>query len=496
MNPYFEENDNRFRQAIETLHRDGYDACQEIIKEALLLDPYRLEMHYELALYFASVKELARFEDHFRHCRTLDPSCGEKILTSDVVVNAFSGEEITGILSPKDKGYLERREKFTAIDPVDDLVFLRFKPGHKNDIEAIYRSLNAGVCTYLDLDQPPPVSFGDYYDDPDFTKIDYFILDNNSDRVYADAPVEDLIAALRRLSSHVEDVRFLMVRDQSSYLDEVIIRNGLLHLYRHDLDDDYTETQREYFETIANRYDDVMIRQWLAKEYLNDALFHMKYNYGEVDDPLVLAQQAIDNATRLASPVSAFLPYVKGMLLLKQNDPKAAIPHFREAAAKSSEQQIDFFDPYYELGKWLVLETTDYSESIEHLSTALQIKPWTDIYSYRALAFLKLNRIDESVADIYAYIDKIKPHDNSLFLTAARLFSEAGFNGLGDRFLHAGLEKNQLYENELIEKREKDTGYTKTYPNKISSKSEFYDSQLSKNAQTRLSLYNALSIKF
>ncbi len=63
MNPYFEENDNRFRQAIETSHRDGYPC----------------------------------------------------------------------------------RERFTAIDPSGDQVFLRFKPGHKNDIEVIYRSLDVGV---------------------------------------------------------------------------------------------------------------------------------------------------------------------------------------------------------------------------------------------------------------------------------------------------------------------------------------------------------------
>lgn len=39
MNPYFKEADNLFGQAIETLHKDGFDACQEIIDEVFRYEP-------------------------------------------------------------------------------------------------------------------------------------------------------------------------------------------------------------------------------------------------------------------------------------------------------------------------------------------------------------------------------------------------------------------------------------------------------------------------
>jgi hypothetical protein len=99
--------------------------------------------------------------------------------------------------------------------------------------------------------------------------LNHIILNNISDRVYADVHAEVLIGALRRLSCYMEDIRFLMIQEQGSYIKEVIIQNGLLYVYVHDLDDDYTETRLEYFAAIANRYDDGMLRQCLTKTNLD-----------------------------------------------------------------------------------------------------------------------------------------------------------------------------------------------------------------------------------
>jgi len=262
LNPYFRETDNLFRQAITTMYEEDVTASLAITMEAFSRDPYRTEMYIELAFYYAALKNLDRFKEYLLICRRNYREGMKELLANPVVVNAFPANVLADILSTGNTHYLNWQRRFTAIDPagLEDQVLLQFKAGHKKEIETTYQSINADVRKYLNLDQPG------------LTGIDHFVLMHNSDRVYADASEIDLVAAIKKLAPHLKDVRFLIYGEQEANMDEVAIRNGLFHLYRHDLEDDFMETRVAYFKDLADRYNDVKIREWLMREYPDEML--------------------------------------------------------------------------------------------------------------------------------------------------------------------------------------------------------------------------------
>ena len=293
-------------------------------------------------------------------------------------------------LKDKSKYGYPPRERFSAIDPAGGKVFLRFKPIHKNEIETIFASLDAGLDMYL----KPDLYNG------------RILLNNESDRVYADVYPEVLLGALSRLGSYVEDVRFLMLEEQSSYINEVIIQNGLLYVYMHDLDDDYTETRHYYFENIAYQYKDVMLKQWLAKEYF--ALGQRELQYGSLEE---------------------------------------AVKYHKKAAAKKSNN----FEIYFELAMLLLTKTNEYKESIKYFTNALGVIRINEIFLHRALAYCKAGEATNALKDIQLYIRYLEIHERSKLVPAGYLFADAGYNTeaniLFSAALAAGLNISNKHDN-------------------------------------------------
>lgn len=315
------------------------------------------------------------------------------------------------------------RERFTAIDPAGDETLLRFKPIHKNEIETVFCSLDTGLNMYLKLDQPN----------------NHILLNNNSDRVYADVHAEVLIAALRRLSSYMEDVRFLMLQEQSSYIDEIIIQNGLLYAYRHDLDDDFIETRYYYFENIAYRYKDVMIGAWLTKEYFAQGKRALKY--GEIEE---------------------------------------AVNYLKKAAAKRTGN----FEIYHELGMLLLTKTNEYKDCIKYLSKALGVFKYAEIFLHRALAYCKIGEVTNANKDIQQYIRSLENHEISKLVSGGFLFSKEGYNTEAHTLFSAALAQCLLSESKRIEKRNAATS---------DQEKAFYDEGLARDAELKSRIYTGLN---
>lgn len=271
------------------------------------------------------------------------------------------------------------RERFSAIDPAGGKVFLRFKPNHKNDIETIFDSLDAGLEMYL---KP------DLYNDR-------ILLNNESDRVYADVYPEVLLGALQKLGRYVEDVRFLMLQEQSSCTDEVIIQNGLLYVYRHHLDDDFIETRLYYFENIAYRYKDEMLKQWLASEYF--ALGKTELKYGSLEE---------------------------------------AVKYHKKAAAK----KVRNFEIYYESAMLLLTKTNEYKQSIKYFTNALGVLRINKIFLHRALASCKAGEPTNAKKDILLYLRYLERHETSALIPAGDLFVNAGYNTEANILFNAARE--------------------------------------------------------
>ena len=294
-------------------------------------------------------------------------------------------------LKDKSKYGYPPRERFSAIDPAGGKVFLRFKPIHKNEIETIVGSLDAGLDMYL---KP------DLYNDR-------ILLNNESDRVYADVYPEVLLGALQKLGRYVEDVRFLMLQEQSSYTDEVIIKNGLLYVYRHDLDDDYIETRLYYFENIAYRYKDEMLQQWLASEYF--ALGKIEIKYGSLED---------------------------------------AVKYHKKAAAK----KVQNFEIYYESAMLLLTKTNEYKESIKYFTNALGVLRINKIFLHRALAYCKAGEAANAKKDILLYLRYLERHETSALIPAGYLFVNAGYNTEANILFNAAREAGLIIPDKYDDK--------------------------------------------
>ncbi|SEW34650.1 hypothetical protein SAMN05428988_4180 [Chitinophaga sp. YR573] len=329
MNSYFkppEEINSLFQKASEALEQHGYDAAEILFEEAFRHDPYRLQAHYELALYFASVNNAHRFKEHLFICWNIDPVYKEKISAD----NAF----ITEFIAAKEERRWCKRE-FEAIAPPSRYeTLLKFKPAHKKEMLVFANSLDTETAEYFIIDKPRTApSLSELHKEPDFEKIDYCRLDHFSERAAIDCAPEKLYAALQRISPYIEDVRFLVTSEWDPFVDEVIILNGMFNIYRHPVGTDRYQDLWDYFEPIVQLYpEDRMLRHWLCREYQDDVLMRIGYrsHFGEPEEYL-------DNAIRLSSPEDPWMPYVLGKLALSKNETETALKYLREAAAKTSD---------------------------------------------------------------------------------------------------------------------------------------------------------------
>lgn len=481
INNYFkttEEINQLFQKAFDALEQQGYAATAILFEEAFRHDPYRLQAHYKLALYFASTQSADRFKEHFFICWNIDAAYKEKITTDAIVVNALGNELIAEIVAAKELNNRWCRRSFYAVDPSDNSIWLIFKPDQKKAIRHLYVSLDETTTNYFRKHKrngEPPNIYEEYVE-PDFDLLDYFELDHWSDRDAVDCSPEALYTALQHLSEYVDNnVRFLVTSEWDDFIDEVIILNGVFHVYRHQTGARDYYARLEFIETIINLYpDDGMLRSWLCKEYQTVILYRINYDtYDTI--------QFLDEAMRLSTPEDPWMPYVMAKIALSKADMKSALTYLKDAAAKTT----SIFEIFHELGKLLVLHTNEYRESIHHLSVALGIKKYTDIYLHRALAYCKTGESINASKDIESYISDVEPHNNFMLQSAGYFLSKEGFNKEANTLFSAALEKNLLWDNEQLEKKKNA---------KSDSSVAFHDRELLHNANLRARIYTGLSI--
>ncbi len=492
MNSYFktaEEITSLFQKAFEALEQQGYDAAVVLFEVAFRHDPYRLQAHYKLAIHFASINDVPRFKEHFFICRNIDPAYNEKISTDAIVVHAFGKTLITEMLVTTEPYNTWCRREFKSIEPLDSNTWLIFKPDQKRGIADVYTTFDEVTRRYFikrKRNGEPPTLYEEY-GEPDFDQLDYFQLEHASERGGIDCAPEKLYTALQRLSVYINDLRFFVISEWDDFVDEVIILNGAFHIYRHATGAETWYGKLEYFETIVESYpEEAKLRSWLCLEYQNDVLFGIHYDaHG---DPA----QYLDNAIRLSTPEDPWMSYVLGKVALHKGDRETALKYFKEAATKTS----DVFEIYKELGELqlfhtaktresALLRTQEYRESAQHLSIALGIKKYTDIYLHRALAYHRIGEMKKVYIDLDHYIYHVKPYNNAMLVNGGWLFSDAGFDGIANYLFEAALEKIRLYEEELTEKI--NTAST-------DSNREFYKKELAGTIRKKLRAYVGLTV--
>lgn len=475
MNSYFKtprEVEALFQQAINTLHKQGYDAAQELFNTASRHDPYNLAAHYELAIYHAAAKNAREFRYHFFICWNLDATYKERILTHEVVVNSFSIAEQEEIIALKEKDGYPIKE-FTAIDPLTGEVHLRFQHSHIQKIVAVYKEYN--TTWYYDncfnvLETPP--KWPGIYTDEELLQIEFFRLYYYLDRGRVDQPTEQVYETLKKLSPYCKDVRFLIGSEYEIIMDEVLIRNGEFYLYRHFIDSDLRDDQWAYFESLIQAHpDDAMLSAWLCKEYLHEIMYDIK------DNKEVTQSAYLEKITRLNKTDNPWVDYLFGRLHVMKNEQTAALDRFGKAVRKSP----DTFEFLLESGKWLAIASSQCEESINQLTRALTIRKEAELYLYRALALYKQGNAIKGEADIDKFMKTVTHSWHDLFLTGGILMLDAGWQQQAAKLLHAALEKNEKHERSLKE------------PGKPANSDRLINYKLSKLAAQRAAINAALA---
>jgi len=456
-----------FQQAIDTLRRQGLDAAKIFLEEAFRHDPYNLAAHVELALYYATVKNKERFTHHFSICCHIDGVYQEIILGNTTVVQSFSQEEMAEMLvaSKEKKQYPLLR--FVAISPMSEPVFLHFDPAWKIELEKFYYTLDHTKDNCFAIDKRVGETPADQYQEVDFTKIDSFRLQYHVAGFTVSHPPECLHAALRQISYCINDVRFLIMPHGENYMDEVEISNGILYVYRHLTETNHFDDRLEYLFQNVWLYPDEELLVWVYHQYLG-SLFH-SIEYGTADK----VQHYLDKINLLPSfqhtPKDPWLPYAKGKWALKNGNTETALDYFKEAARSTNPG----FEVYRELGKLQALHATEYPQSMQNLTIAMEMKDQAAMYPYRALAWCKMALWADADKELVTYINEIDPRLHEQLIDAGRLFLDAGFPVQATTLLQAALEMNKRYENELLE----------TKNNSYYLRAEFYDKLLAENAQ-------------
>jgi Tfp pilus assembly protein PilF len=475
MNSYFKtatEVEALFQQAIETLHQQGYDAAQELFNTAWRHDPYHLQGHYELAIYYATVKDVRQFRYYFFICWNLDAAYKERILTHETVLNVFNTAELEEIIALKEKEDYPIKE-FTAINPLGGSVYLRFHPSHVQAIVTIYKEYNTAwyYDNIFNIQETPPKWPG-VYTEEELLQAEYFRLYYYRDRGRVDQPTEQVYEMLKKLSPYLQDVRFLIGSEYEEIMDEVLIQNGAFYLYRHFLDSDLIGDERAYFETLVEAHpDDNMLSAWLCKQYLDDVMYEI------VSGKEVSEWQHLDKITRLNKMEDPWVDYLFGKLHVMKNEPTAALDRFQKAVGKSPDT-VEFL---LEGGKWLAIASSEYEKSIDQLTRALTLRKEAELYLYRALALYKQGNAVKGEADIDRCIKAAKPSVHDLFLTGGVLLLDAGWHQQAAKLLQAALAKNEKHEQSLKD------------PGKPANSDWFINDKLSKLATQRAAINAALA---
>ena len=227
MNSYFKTADEvagLFQQLIRTLPLHGIDAARELYTEAFKHDPYHLAAHYTCATYFAGVKNFNGFCYHLQQCGKSNASYKEKLLTDPLVVNAFSHEQMVQLKAVNIDTDLPMI--FYAVDPPGDVVYIKFKSGHQQEITTFYQELP-----------------------------------------------QQLYANLQQKSADLSAMRFFIIMPWMDHIDEVVIYEGAFYSYRHEVGEIGTIGTKgskdhyvhlNFFERLVEENpDDTALKAWL-----------------------------------------------------------------------------------------------------------------------------------------------------------------------------------------------------------------------------------------
>ena len=224
-------------------------------------DPYDPEVCYQLAKGFAGI-DTEKTLRYLIEAYDIDPIYLDLARKEKAIARTIGEAGFENILS-KEISRMWNVIDVNQIDPkvLDDEIILRFNKHQKDEVMKVFESFEEPVSDWFNWKDRRP-----YHEEP----IDYFIIKSNCDRRYVH--YGRLFLAFKLLSPFCKDIRFLMSSEPVSYVDEIMIWNGVFYSYRHEAKGSYWDNKINVIAKLADQYlDDINLRKFVSCEYIGRA---------------------------------------------------------------------------------------------------------------------------------------------------------------------------------------------------------------------------------
>jgi tetratricopeptide (TPR) repeat protein len=422
-----------FQKAFAVLQKYDYKKAKSYFDLAFEHDPYPVEIHYRLALYFAQHANEALFLYHLGICYDIDSSYLDKALRESLIAKSFDRKTIR-LIKEQELSRTWQVMRFEQIEPRDDdyEVVLRLKKDVKKNVEEWYYSLPHEVTRYFQI-----------FDEKGTDKYmvrDKITISSDSDRRYCG--YEKVYLAIKKLSPWVKDVRFFMSSESMAWTDEIRIKKGKFYAYRYILPSDYSYDRLKLWEKLVKSNPrDASLKLFIAQRYLREAFSEVEH--GDNDKKVV--QVYIRKARHYSARIRA--DYIWALYFWKNSEFDRAKNYLLRAAQNTKDWEI-----FSKLGE-LALKDADYSAAATYFSKAIKLNPIIlNTYFYRGVALEYLGKAQKALEDHTLFIARTQNYNANDLIYRADQLVHRNFTGNAYFFYGSAIQKARLYKKELAQK--------------------------------------------
>ncbi len=432
---------NEYSEIIKLTNQRAMKEAEKLYDQYSVFEPYNPELLYHLAKGFAKSNKKKTLE-YLTLVYDIDSIYLDKARKENTITKFIEEIDFEEILS----GELSRMWNnidFNQIEPdvIQDNIHLYFDKSKKDKVLEIIYDLEDRVSDFF--------GWNNSWEDRSMDERidDCFVLESNCDRTYV--KYAQLFMAFKKLSPYCENIRFIMSSEPVSYVDEIVIEDGVFYSFRHMAKGPYWDDKLEVMEQLADQLtSDINLCTYVSNEWTGWADLEMDYIGKEEDETvserIVTVEKYLSKAFHY-NPRNPEAYYQRGRLYTFKGNKKEAKADFLQTVTLDNHH----FNAYYNLSK-LEYKEHHFDLALEYLNKAQEIRPeYLDLYFKRGRVYLKLNDLEHAEKDFETCIEKVKNHNASTLLRYANTLVDNKHYQQAEGFYAGVFEKNKSYTEEL-----------------------------------------------
>ncbi len=431
---------NEYSEIIKLINQRAMKEAEKLYDQYSVFEPYNPELLYHLSKGFA-ISNKKKALEYLTLVYDIDSTYLDKARQENTITKFIEEIDFKEILSN------ERSRMWNVIDVnqiepnmTEDEVHLYFDKSRKDEVIKIFESFGDRVSDFFMWKDK-----WDSFDGPE----DHFILSSQGDKTYV--KYAQLFMAFKKLSPYCENIRFMMSSEPVSYVDELVIEDGVFYSFRHMTKGPYREDKLEVMEQLADQdTDDINMCTYVSSEWA----FWTKLEIDHIGEEDETVSEQIATVEKYLSKAFHYNPrnpeayYQRGRLYTFKKNKKEAKADFLQAVALDNHH----FNAYYDLSK-LEYNEHHFDLALKYLNETQRIRPeYLDLYFKRGCIYLKLDDFERAEKDFETCINKVKHHNASTLLRYANTLVDNKHYQQAEGFYAGVFEKNKSYTEELKER--------------------------------------------